>query len=126
MRTLIIASTVILLIAVVYILADADAQAHYYPGCKSVPCKKHVIRPYRSSFLGPVGACESGTGSWNLRVGLRAINPTGSYRGRYQFGWDDWDSAGGTGDPAKASWIEQAYRAVLWLHFNGRQSWPNC
>lgn len=101
------------------------ASAHYTPGCKHQTCKIHVIRPYMRSFLGPVGACESGT-TYHLKHGLRVIDPGGIYRGRYQFGWSDWLRAGGKGDPSRASWYEQGYRAVVWLHRNGRSSWPNC
>ncbi len=86
---------------------------------------RHVIEPYRVNFLGPVGACESGTTRW-LRHGLRAVSPTGQYRGRYQFGLPDWQRSGGHGDPINATWYRQAYQAVKWLHINGRQSWPNC
>lgn len=84
------------------------------------------IRPYVYTFLGPVGACESGTGSHNLRVGLGIDDPYGKYHGRYQFGLPDYARAGGSGDPHNVGWLEQAYRAVLWLHINGRSSWPNC
>lgn len=104
----------------------STAQAHYYDGCSKPRCKYHVFKPYIGTFLGPVGACESGTHSYSLYAGLRAISPGGTYRGRYQFGWGDWRKAGGYGDPAAASANEQAYRAVVWLHRNGRQSWPNC
>lgn len=103
----------------------APAQAHVFAGCEQAPCKRHVIAPFKRSFLGPVGACESGTTRW-LRHGLRAVSSTGQYRGRYQFGLPDWRRAGGRGDPAAAGWLEQAYRAVVWLGANGRQSWPNC
>jgi hypothetical protein len=110
--------------------AGAECQTH---ACKvrvahrQAKVKKiKTIRPYRQTFLGPVGACESGTGSYSLRVGLHAVSPGGTYRGRYQFGWPDWIKAGGHGDPIFAPWWEQAYRAVRWLHINGRDSWPNC
>ena len=124
-------TAIVLAIVGLAIYFASEADAHYYAGCKKAPCKKHVIKPYRASFLGPVGACESGTGSYNLKVGLRAISPGGTYRGRYQFGWPDWSRAGGTriagvSDPAAAGGLDQAYVAVRWLHINGRSSWPNC
>lgn len=108
-------------IAVVLPVTPAEA---VYAGCEKPPCKRHAIRPFRP-FLASVGACESGTTSW-LRHGLHAVSSTGQYRGRYQFGVPDWRRAGGRGDPAAAGWLEQAYRAVVWLGINGRQSWPNC
>lgn len=113
------------MIAVVMGVMAPAAVGHYTPGCRGERCKVHVIAPYVRSFLGPTGACESGTDR-NLRHGLHALSPGGVYRGRYQFGWGDWHRAGGVGDPIWASWYEQAYRAVVWLHVNGRQSWPNC
>src|SRR3954453_21991068 len=74
--------------------AGAECQTH---ACKvrvahrQAKVKKlRTIRPYRQTFLGPVGACESGTGSYSLRVGLHAVSPGGTYRGRYQFGLKDW------------------------------------
>jgi hypothetical protein len=105
------------------------ADAHFYAGCKHRRCKEHVIRPYKRTFLAPVGACETrgwGGGTFDLRTGLRTTSPNGQYRGRYQFGLPDWWRAGGKGDPVDAGWREQAYRAVIWLHWNGRSSWPNC
>lgn len=109
----------------------AEQSTVHRGGCRTHACRvrvrhKKYIRPYRGWFLGPVGACESGTGSYSLKAGLRAVSPSGQYRGRYQFGIPDWYRAGGTGDPINAGWLEQAYRAVRWLHINGRGSWPNC
>jgi hypothetical protein len=101
------------------------SDAHYSAGCHKAACKLHVIAPYRTSFLGPTGACESG-GTRSLRTGLRAVDPSGTYLGRYQFDLKGWHGAGGEGSPVVAGWLEQAYRAVVWLHRNGRQSWPNC
>lgn len=89
-----------------------------------------MIQPYKAGFLGPVGRCESGTTTW-LRHGLQAVSPGGQYRGRYQFGMPDWARAtihvpGAPRDPINAGWLTQAYAAVVWLHWNGRDSWPNC
>lgn len=106
-------------------VGTTTAEAHYYDGCQKNPCKKHVIEPYVRSFLGPVGACESGTTRW-LRHGLGVVSPTGQYRGRYQFDMSSWRGAGGYGDPVNAGWLTQAYNAVRWLHRAGRHAWPNC
>jgi hypothetical protein len=119
-------AVVVAAVALALLLFVTGADAHYYSHCAKPKCKYHVFAPYKRTFLGPVGACESGTHSHSLYAGLRAISPGGTYRGRYQFGWADWARAGGHGDPAAASANEQAYRAVVWLHRNGRQSWPNC
>jgi len=85
----------------------------------------HTIQPY-TAWLEKTGACESGTGSYDLSVGLRAISPGGTYRGRYQFDMDSWARAGGSGDPVAANWLEQAYRAVVWLKMVGNGAWPVC
>lgn len=110
--------------ALITLAVAAPAQAQPYTGCEKPPCKRRAIAPYKP-FLRAVGACESGTSRW-LRHGLHAVSPGGRYRGRYQFGLPDWRRAGGSGDPADAGWLEQAYRAVVWLTVNGRRSWPNC
>lgn len=111
--------------SVAFLGSTPQAQGHFVNGCRKPVCKRHVIKPYKRAFLGPVGACESGTTRW-LRHGLRALSPGGQYRGRYQFDWGSWAGAGGRGDPSAAGWLEQAYRAVVWLHLAGRQAWPNC
>ena len=117
---------IVALIAAAMVFYSDKAEAHYYDGCKKAPCKVHVLNPFKRSFLGPVGACESGTGSHNLKVGLKAVSPGGKYRGRYQFDLRSWAGAGGKGDPISWGWIEQAYRAVVWLHRHSRGAWPNC
>lgn len=114
---------------------DAHVAKHvqkHKKGCKTAECQDRIHRRHRlrtitpyMGFLRSTGACESGTDG-NLKHGLRAVDPWGKYRGRYQFGMPDWQRAGGRGDPVEAGWLEQAYRAVRWLRMNGRQSWPNC
>lgn len=102
------------------------ADAHVNMGCKQAPCMRHTIKPFKRSFLGPVGACESGTTRF-LRHGLRAVSSNGRYRGRYQFDMSSWRTAGGWGDPIDASWLQQAYRAVIWLKMTSlMHSWPVC
>lgn len=90
--------------------------------------KLQTIAPYRA-WLGSTGACESGTDT-NLHHGLGAIGGNGAFRGRYQFTFTTWARAGGHGDPAAASWLEQAYRAVLWRQRIGNPhtsaGWPVC
>jgi hypothetical protein len=96
--------------------------------CKSITCKRRVgrkqrikawtafIAPYRG-WLAQVRACESPTGR---------DSSNGMYHGFYQFDWSSWAGAGGTGDPHHASFLEQSYRAVIWLKRAGRGAWPNC
>jgi hypothetical protein len=63
--------------------------------------------------------CESG-GNYG------AVDPSGTYRGAYQFDRRTWAGLGGTGDPAAASPAEQDYRAQLLFNQRGAQPWPVC
>jgi len=102
----------------VFLQAAPAVEAHYTSGCQKSKCKKHVIKPHVGTFVS-IGACESGNSN-------TAHNPGGQYHGRYQFDLGSWKGAGGYGDPHQFGYLEQTYRAVVWLHRNGRQSWPNC
>lgn len=140
-NTIILAFAVIATLYLLVVIFDGDdahgrpAEATCSPACihrvKARQWRQHrldVIRPYRA-WLGRVGACESGTDT-NLHHGLRAIGGGGRYRGRYQFSVPTWEAAGGKGDPAAASWLEQAYRAVRWRKRIGNPhqtaGWPVC
>ena len=117
-----------LLTLAVSLTIAAPAQAD----CNSKACEKRVYTKHRKKAIKPfvpwlrtTGACESGT-TRHLRHGLRAISPGGTYRGRYQFDMSSWSRAGGKGDPARAGWLEQAYRAVKWRKLVGAGAWPVC
>ena len=56
----------------------------------------------------------------------RAIGGGGLYRGKYQFHRSTWASVGGTGDPARASELEQDRRAAMLLKRSGSNPWPIC
>jgi hypothetical protein len=120
----------VLATAAIFAAVPASAPAH--KGCHTQKCQqrvytKHrlrVISPYRP-WLHRVGQCE--TGGWSLKSGIRDRS---YYRGRYQFSFETWHNAGGYGDPADASWLEQAYRAVKWRQRIGNphqtMGWPVC
>jgi hypothetical protein len=107
-----------------------------YGGCKTRACDKRVdrkkqrsrnhymrrvIKPYRG-WLASTRACESPTGRDSA-----PYNSAGDrYHGYYQFDLQSWRGAGGSGEPCKASLLEQSYRAVLWLKMAGRDAWPVC
>lgn len=55
-----------------------------------------------------------------------AVNPTGTYRGLFQFDHHTWSTVGGKGDPARASVREQYLRAALLYKRVGRSPWPVC
>jgi uncharacterized protein YabE (DUF348 family) len=55
-----------------------------------------------------------------------ALNPSGKYRGMYQFDLRTWHGVGGVGDPIDASPQEQTYRAELLYNNRGRTPWPYC
>jgi soluble lytic murein transglycosylase-like protein len=69
--------------------------------------------------LDSIAACESGGDP-------TAIDPSGTYRGKYQFDMGTWASVGGSGDPAAAPEAEQDYRAALLLSQSGSSPWPVC
>ncbi|MEM9200347.1 MAG: transglycosylase family protein [Actinomycetota bacterium] len=56
----------------------------------------------------------------------QAINPSGTYRGAYQFDYATWQTVGGTGDPAAAPPEEQDARARELYARRGHQPWPEC
>ena len=56
----------------------------------------------------------------------RAVNPSGKYRGMYQFDLGTWHGVGGVGDPIDATPAEQTYRAQLLYDNRGRAPWPYC
>jgi hypothetical protein len=72
-----------------------------------------------SGTLQAIAACESG-GSPS------AVGGGGSYRGKYQFDQQTWESVGGTGDPAAASEAEQDQRAAALYAREGTTAWPTC
>ena len=55
-----------------------------------------------------------------------AVNPSGKYRGLYQWDYPTWQSVGGTGYPAAASAAEQTARAMTLYRQRGRSPWPIC
>jgi hypothetical protein len=71
------------------------------------------------STLDSIAACESGGDP-------TAVDPSGTYRGKYQFDMQTWASMGGSGDPAAAPEAEQDYRAAMLLAQSGSSPWPVC
>ena len=66
-----------------------------------------------------LAACESS-------LNPEALNPTGKYRGLFQFDNRSWEWVGGSGDPARASIREQYKRAKLLHEKQGWNAWPQC
>ena len=56
----------------------------------------------------------------------RAVNASGTYRGKYQMSFRTWQVAGGHGDPAAAPSWEQDRRAAIILRRFGVGQWPVC
>ncbi len=69
--------------------------------------------------LQAIAACESGGNP-------RAVDPSGTYRGKYQFDLQTWASVGGSGDPAAAPEAEQDRRAAILYARAGASPWPVC
>lgn len=56
----------------------------------------------------------------------RAVSPSGTYRGLFQFDLSTWYSVGGAGDPINASRAEQLKRAKILQSRRGWGPWPVC
>ena len=69
--------------------------------------------------LDSIAQCESGGDP-------AAVSPDGTYRGKYQFDYQTWQSVGGSGDPAAAPESEQDMRAALLMQQRGNSPWPVC
>jgi hypothetical protein len=69
--------------------------------------------------LQSIAACESGGDP-------SAVGGGGTYRGKYQFDQQTWQSVGGSGDPAAAPEAEQDRRAAMLYAQRGSQAWPVC
>ena len=66
-----------------------------------------------------LAACESS-------LDPEALNPSGKYRGLFQFDYRSWGYVGGSGDPSRASVKEQLKRAKLLQEKQGWSAWPVC
>ena len=69
--------------------------------------------------LSAIASCESGGNP-------RAVDASGTYRGKYQFSVETWQGVGGSGDPAAASEAEQDKRAAMLYARSGPGQWPVC
>jgi hypothetical protein len=69
--------------------------------------------------LQAIAACESGGDP-------SAVDSSGTYRGKYQFDMQTWQSVGGSGDPAAAPEAEQDRRAAMLYARAGSSPWPVC
>jgi peptidoglycan hydrolase-like protein with peptidoglycan-binding domain len=63
-----------------------------------------------------IAQCESGGDP-------TAVGGGGTYRGKYQFAQETWESVGGKGDPAEASEAEQDKRAMILYQQSGTSPW---
>jgi hypothetical protein len=91
----------------------------------------HDIHKLRRQTLGPahipwvraklnrIARCESHSNP-------RAVNASGTYRGKYQMSFRTWQVAGGHGDPVAAPEWEQDRRAAIILRRFGAGQWPVC
>ncbi|MGW2070890.1 ubiquitin-like domain-containing protein [Streptomyces sp. NPDC001953] len=66
-----------------------------------------------------LATCESGGKA-------RAVDPSGTYGGLYQFDRRTWRSLGGSGRPQDAPSSEQTYRAKKLYVRQGSSPWPHC
>lgn len=83
------------------------------------PSPESIVGADGADHLRAIAECESGGDP-------RAVDPSGTYRGKYQFDYGTWGSVHGHGDPAAAAEAEQDYRAALLLDRSGSSPWPVC
>jgi soluble lytic murein transglycosylase-like protein len=95
---------------------DGSSGGAEVPSNHKAEAKKKIRLPRE---LKKIAQCESGGNP-------RAVSPSGTYRGKYQFSRPTWRSVGGHGDPAKASEYEQDKRALKLYKREGTAPWPNC
>jgi peptidoglycan hydrolase-like protein with peptidoglycan-binding domain len=69
--------------------------------------------------LEAIAQCESGGDP-------TAVSSDGTYRGKYQFSQETWESLGGTGDPAAAPEATQDELAAQLYAQSGTSAWPSC
>jgi peptidoglycan hydrolase-like protein with peptidoglycan-binding domain len=69
--------------------------------------------------LEAIAQCESGGDP-------SAVSSDGTYRGKYQFSQETWESLGGTGDPAAAPEATQDELAAQLYAQSGTSAWPSC
>jgi uncharacterized protein YabE (DUF348 family) len=82
-------------------------------GTKSLPTNVSALN------WAALANCESGGNP-------KAVDPSGTYYGLYQFSISTWDSLGGSGLPSNASASEQTTRAELLYQRSGAGQWPVC
>lgn len=81
----------------------------------------HAVKPggvSGSDHLDRIAKCESG----NRNV----ANPSGKYRGYFQFDMATYQNNGGSGDPMAASYEEQKRVAQNLYNRRGAAPWPTC
>jgi peptidoglycan hydrolase-like protein with peptidoglycan-binding domain len=72
-----------------------------------------------AAVMAKIADCESGSNP-------TAVSPSGTYRGKYQFSQETWESLGATGDPAVADeTVQDMYAAGLYQQ-RGLEPWPAC
>jgi hypothetical protein len=94
-------------------LRDAARHAHRRE------LKKEKVVPKVPPRLEAIAQCES-------HGDPRSIGGGGQFRGKYQFTYGAWASAGGQGDPAAAPEAEQDRRAAILYERSGPGQWPVC
>lgn len=85
---------------------------------------KRTVKPVRRVLravdaFDRMAKCESGGNP-------RALNPSGKYRGAFQFDLRTWREAGMTGDPINHSYATQKRAAKRLFAMAGAGRWPHC
>lgn len=98
----------------------------YTPSTTAVEAKaKRKPKRHSDEIQGDVWyrlfGCETG-----YTYNIRAVSPSGRYRGAFQFDLTTWASVGMTGDPINYTYEEQKAAAMRLQARDGWGKWPTC
>jgi hypothetical protein len=121
----------------VVLFAAALSKTDFTPPAvkEAVPVvRQHIPRASRqrsSVTIKRESAIHTGSDDWsrvsNCETGNRNItNPSGKFRGYFQFSLGTWHSIGMAGDPLDYSYEQQKAAAIKLLNRDGAGSWPHC
>lgn len=88
--------------------------------------RREIAREHGGAPDIPIPAALEAIAQCESHGNPKAVDASGTYRGKYQFDVGTWASVGGKGDPAAASETEQDRRAAMLYKRSGATPWPVC
>lgn len=96
----------------------------HFPASKMLTPGAPFLPPAHIASLRARGGAAECIGRYESGGSYTAVDPSGKYRGKYQFDYQTFHAAGGVGDPAAASpAMQDAAFARWWPGHHG--AWPN-